>query len=442
MKNTPLTRRSFLGGMTKSILAASIAPQFLPSRLFGEEAPSRTIQLGMIGVGNQGSGLLTNFLAAKGGRVAGICDPFGSRRQRAVERVAEANGEPPKAYNDFRELLAEPSIDAVVVATPDHWHAAIGMAAVHAGKDIYLEKPLGLSLDQNRAMQQACAATGRIFQYGTMQRAQGNLRQVVEVVRNGLIGKVERVDVWCGGGASGGGDPKEIPVPEGLDYELYIGPAPMRPCTPSRITNGGSWFISDYSIGFIAGWGAHPLDIMIWGIDSDLAGPATYSGTGKFPTSRLFDTCYEWDVNIGFADGVKAHFMSENLAMPVVTEYLHQPFENGTTFFGTEGWVCGSRNGVDASDPRLLRLKPRPAGKHVRYATNYYKGFLDSVRDRTPSLCTVDEAVRSDAMSHVSLMAIKSGQTVTWDPKACRIVSPEPLNRWMNIPTRGDWATV
>ncbi len=430
------TRRNFLTGTT----AALAAPLFLPaSRLFGEEAPSRTVRLGHIGVGGRGGSLLQNFLSVKGAVSVAIADPFRQRREAAARRVKASQGHDPKLYNDFRELLADPSIDAVVIATPDHWHVPIGLAAVRAGKDVYVEKPLGHTLAQNKAMLDACEKHDRIFQYGTQQRSQEILKRGIELVLNGFIGEIERIDIWAPRG-QGGGALAEIPVPDGLDYDLYIGPAPMKPCTKDRITSAGSWYCADYALGFIAGWGAHPLDISIWGLDYDQAGPFKIRGTGNVATpDALFNTITSWDVHMEFAGGIKTHFMSDDIAKPVVDAYRKNWRGDGTTFFGPKGWVSLSRGGVAASNPEWFREKQGEGARRVPYQSNYYQAFIDSVRDHSQSVGPIGDAVRSDALSHLSVLAIQSGGEVVWDPKAYRIVSPEALNERMSHPLRGDW---
>ena len=442
MKKTPqLSRRRFAGGLLQTALFAATAPAFVPLRLLaGEHTPSKKIQLGHIGVGNQGTNDLRNFLAVDSAASVAICDPFRERRERAGKFVQEAQKHEPKLYNDFRDLLADKSVDAVVIVTPDHWHVPVGLAAVRAGKDVYIEKPLGHSLNQNRAMLTACRETGRIFQYGTQQRAQEMLKRGVELVLNGYIGDLQRLEVWAPGG-QGGGSLAEIPVPDGLDYDLYIGPAPMRPCTKDRITNAGSWYCADYALGFIAGWGAHPLDIAIWAMDADTKGPISFTGTGHFPTPNgLFNTCATWDVQIKFSDGVPMHFMSTNFAEPIVKKYRAESWDsNGTTFFGTKGWVSLSRNGVAASNPDWLKLKKCEGTKRVLYRNHYYQAFVDSVRERSASLAPIQDAVRSDALSHLSLMAIKTGGEVVWDPAAYKITSPGSLNEQMHCEVRGNW---
>lgn len=442
-KSDSLTRRKFVGGMLRGAIVAAVAPRLIPMRvLAGEATPGKKIQIAHIGVGGQGTALLRNFLAQASdiSTCVAICDPFKSRRENAAALVKEAQGHDPKLYKDFRELLADPSIDAVVIATPDHWHVPIGLAAVRAGKDIYMEKPLGHSLDQNRAMYEACKQHNRIFQYGTQQRSSEMIKRGVELVRNGYIGELQRLDVWGPGGKSGG-SLEEIPVPEGLDYDLYIGPAPMVPCTKDRITSEGSWYCSDYSLGWIAGWGAHPLDIAIWGMDADLKGPYSLRGTGKIPTpDALFNTYTEWNVDIQFANGVKMHLMSGGQAQPIVTQYAPEFYGNGTTFFGDKGWVSVSRQGASASNPDWLKLRECEGGKRVNYKNRYFRAFVESVRDRSPSIGPVEDALRSDAISHLSVMALKSGKEVVWDPQKYEIQSPAALNDQMKCAVRGNWA--
>ena len=446
-RNLEITRRRFVGGLLRGALVAAVAPNFIPLRvLAGENTPSKKIQLGHIGTGNQGTNDLRNFLAVEGAASVAICDPFRQRREKAAKLVQETQKLEPKLYNDFRDLLADKSIDAVVIATPDHWHVPIGLAAVRAGKDVYIEKPLGHSLEQNQAMLAAVKKYDRVFQYGTQQRSSELIKRGVELVLNGYIGELQRLEVWAPAGA-GGGSLEEIPVPDGLDYELYLGPAPMRPCTTDRITNRASWYCSDYALGFIAGWGAHPLDIAIWGMDSDTKGRVSFRGTGEFPTPKaLFDTCATWDVAIKFSDGIPLHFMSTNYAKPIVEKYRTDVqeagakfFGDGTTFFGSKGWVSLSRGGSCASNPDWLKLKECEGTKRVLYHNKYYKSFVDSVRERSPSVAPIQDALRSDAISHLSLLAIKSGGEVVWDPKQYKIQSPAELNGQMRCPVRGEW---
>lgn len=441
MKRTnDLTRRKFVGGMLKGVLAAAVAPRFAPMRLLaGDAAPSKRIQMAHIGVGAQGTFNLQNFLSQSDvSTVVAICDPFKSRRENAGALVKAAQNHDPKLYNDFREMLADPSIDACVITTPDHWHVPLGLAAVRAGKDVYIEKPLGYTLNQNLAMMKALKEHNRIFQYGTQQRAGEIMKRAVELVLNGYIGEVERIMVWAPGGRSGG-SLQEIPVPEGLDYDMYIGPAPMRPCTKERITNLGSYFCADYALGFIAGWGAHPLDIMVWACDADTKGPFTIKGTGNIGTpDGLFNTYNTWDMDIRFHNGVQLRFMDAGTAKPVVLKDVPEFALNGTTFYGPKGWISISRGVAYASNPQWLKIR-EPGPKKVLYKNKYYKAFAETVRDRSASISPIEDAVRSDSISHLSVLALRNNTEIVWDPKNYRIISPEPLNAQMDHQIRGDW---
>ena len=437
MKHPPsLSRRRFVGGT----LAAAFGPKVAPARLLGgETAPGRTIRIGHIGVGGQGGGLLRNFLGVEGALSVAIADPFQSRRESAGAKVREIQGHEPSLHHDFRELLADDSINAVIIATPDHWHVPIALAAVRAGKDVYVEKPLGYTLDQNRALMEAVNQHRRVFQYGTQQRSQEICKRGIELVLNGIIGELQRIECWAPQGA-GGGSLEEIPVPAGLDYDLYLGPAPMKPCTRDRITSAGSWYCSDYALGFIAGWGAHPLDIAIWGMDHDTRGPVRFQGRGDFPTpDALFNTCATWDVDVTFSSGVTMRFMSDNHAASVVEKYLGRKPGDGTTFFGSKGWVCIGRGYASASNPEWLRDREPKGDRHVLYRPNYYAAFVESVSTRGPSVAPIEDAVRSDAFSHLSLLAIKSGREIVWDPAAYRITSPAGLDAARSAEIRGHW---
>jgi predicted dehydrogenase len=440
------SRRHFL----QTMLAAGVAPLVVPARVLGgENAPSKKIQLGHIGTGGQGTSDLRNFLGVAGAASVALCDPYQERRERAAKFVQEQQGHAPKLYGDFRELLADPGIDAVVIATPDHWHVPVALAAVRAGKDVYVEKPLGYSLEQNRLIRDAVKQSGRVFQYGTQQRSQELMKRGVELVRNGYLGEIQRIEVWAPAGR-GGGSHAKIPVPAGLDYDLYLGPAPLRPCAKERITSVATWHCADYALGFIAGWGAHPLDIAIWGMRSDLKGPLRAKGTGTFPPATdLFNACKSWDVDLRFADGVEMKFQSSDIATPHVETYrtkivrgtdgAKQVPGDGTTFYGPKGWVSLSRAASEASNPEWLRLKEGAGTDRVVYRNHYYSAFVESVRSRGHLIAPIEDAVRSDTLSHVALAAIQSGQEVVWDPAAYRYTSPASLNSILAKPMRGNW---
>ena len=267
-----ISRRKFLKQAAGATAGSALAlPTIVPSFVFGENAPSNRVAVGHIAVGGQGSGLLQG-LAPMGQSVA-VCDPIRERREAAARRVDQYYAEQRRqgsykgcrAYNEFRELLARPDLDAVVIATPDHWHVPAAIAAVRAGKDVYVEKPLGISIEHNKALREAVHLYGRIFQYGTQQRSfNQHCGFACELLRNGYLGELKAIHVVAPNGTTGGRTTPE-PVPEGIDYNLWLGPAPYAPYTHDRVLDVGRWFIYDYAIGFLGGWGAHPLDIAHWG---------------------------------------------------------------------------------------------------------------------------------------------------------------------------------
>lgn len=401
------TRRRFIA----TTAAAFGAPSILTAK-----NDDRVVGLGHIGVGSRGTVLLRNFLTREQCRSVAVCDPWLKHRDRAVE-VSKSKGQEPKAYNHYKDLLADPKVDAVVIATADHWHVPIALDALKAGKHVYVEKPLGYTMEQNRALEAEVAKTDLIFQYGTQQRGTEILQRGIEQVINGKIGTIERIETWCPAGR-GGGSLEEIPVPEGLDYDLYLGPAPKRPCTKDRITKEASWFCRDYALGFIAGWGAHPLDVAIWGQNFDLNGPFTIKGTGTTPTpDQLFNTVASWDTSFQFAGGIEMRFMSHDIAKPVVAKHRDNWEANGTTFFGEKGFISLSRSSVAATNREWFRAPEKPHEKQVPHPRNWYQSFIDTILGKQKPAGSVTDAVRSDAMSHLSLQAIEAGQEITWDPK-------------------------
>ena len=271
-------------------------------------------------------------------------------------------------------MLARKDVDGVVVSTPDHWHVPVALYAARAGKDMYVEKPLGVAMAWAWKLRDAVAKHKVVFQYGTQQRGdQRQFRRACELVRNGYLGEIQRVDAWCPDMSSQFGNAtvppygstKPVDVPADLDYEMWIGPAPMKPYTADRTTCFGAYHIYDYALGFIAGWGAHPLDIAQWGLDADQSGPVRYEGTGKLPPKgSLWDSIESWDVHCEYADGVKLHFMGHRVAKPEVTRYHPAWADHGTTFFGAKGWISVNRSALYASDKALQKVADQ-AGRNA-----------------------------------------------------------------------------
>ena len=428
MSQGKTTRRSFVRHTALAGAATTVAPYFVPSRVLGEDAPSKKIAVGHIGVGGRGSGLMGAFIGQPECRVVAVSDCFASRRERAAYRVdGHYKAEGCRKYADFRELCADPGIDAVVVATPDHWHVLAALEAVRNGKHVYVEKPLGISIEQNHTLREACRRYGAVFQYGTQQRSQAHMRWVCEMVINGRLGKLQAVEVDSPGGIQGGST-EPIPVPDDLDYDMFLGPAPQAPYTKDRCSSNGSYHISDFALGFIAGWGAHPLDIMIWGLgDVPESVPVEFHGTGVFPAFGLYDTAMRWDVRGKFADGTLFRFRG--------------PGEDRTTFIGDKGRIAVSRGGIRELDPPSLegtRLEPGEKRLHVN--TNHAGDFLAAIRTGLRNACPIEVACWSDAVSHLSDIAIRTGRTIRWDPIGEEIVDDPAASRMLTRPLRAPWS--
>jgi predicted dehydrogenase len=414
-KNT-MTRRDLLKGAA----AAVAVPCVIASTALGNaDTPpaSERVALGHIGVGGQGRYLLHNFLNCKGAQSVAVADAYKDRRDAVAQMIQG------KAYADFREILARGDIDAVIVATPDHWHVPIAIAAARAKKDAYVEKPLGLTIEQDLACRKVFQDNQRIFQYGTQQRSSSHCRFGCELVRSGRIGKVHTLEVIAPDGSSGGST-EEVPVPDGFDYNMWNGPAPVKPYTVDRCKPPGTYFVYDYSIGYLAGWGAHPLDIMVWGSGADTVGPMTFEGTGKIPDKGLYDVVYNWDVTVEMADGVKMTF---------------KPGGDSTKFIGPDGWVRVFRGGIEAEPKSLLESKIGPSDVHLIESPNHYQNFVDAVKSRKQPVSNLVDAVRSDIISQLCDIAIRTKRKITWDPKKEVIVGDEEAAKMVKRPMRAPW---
>ncbi|MHC4405725.1 MAG: Gfo/Idh/MocA family protein [Planctomycetota bacterium] len=416
MSDSRLTRRSLL----KTAAAAAVAsPYVIRSAALGGEGktpPSERVLLGHIGVGNRGRSLLRGFIQCKGAQSVAVSDAYKSRRDGTAKMIEG------KAYADFRELLARDDVDAVVIATPDHWHVPMAVAAAKAGKDAYVEKPLGVSVEQDLVCRKVFGENQRVFQYGTQQRSMGHCRFGCELVRSGRIGKVSRIEVIAPNG-NAGGSTEEIPVPPDLDYEAWLGPAPPAPYTANRCNPPGTYWIYDYSIGYLGGWGAHPLDIMVWGSDADLSGPMTVEGTGVIPTEGLYDTVYNWDMKIRLGD----------------VEMTFTPGGDSTKFIGPDGWVQIRRGGIDAEPKSLLESKIGPDDVSLINSPRHDQNFVDAVKSRNDPVSNLEEAVRSDLISLLCDIAVRTGRKITWDPKTEVIVGDAEATKMITRPLRAPW---
>jgi len=411
-----MKRRNFL--KTAALTVAS--PLIVPSTVFGAEAPSERVTVGHIGVGGQGGGLFGATQHVPLAQSVAVADPFKSRRD-GIAAICKG-----KAYADFREIIARDDIDCVIVATPDHWHVPIAVAAAKAKKGAYVEKPLGLTLAQNIACEKIFKQNNAVFQYGTQQRSQQNCWIGCQLVQQGVIGKVHTIEVDAPNGGAGGST-AEAPIPEDLGkdgYEMWIGPAPMTPYTVDRCKPPGTYFIYDQSIGYLGGWGAHPLDIMVWGSDADMSGPIIVEGTGVVPTEGLYDCVYNWDMKIKLGD----------------VNLIFKPGGDRTRFIGEKGWIEVRRNGNSASDEALLKVEPEQNDKTLFRSPNHYANFIECVKNKTVPVSSLRDAVRSDNISQLCDIAVRTKSVVKWDPIKMQLIDPTAEQTAMlDRPMRAPW---
>ena len=437
MQNNHITRRRFL----KKTAASLAFPYVVSSAALGKAGaviPSERITVGCIGVGPQGTGVMRGFLGQKDAQVVAVCDVKSNVLQDRQELVNKHyQGKGCQAYSDFRELVARDDIDACLVATCDHWHVLTSLAAVHNGKDVYMEKPMGLSLEEDQAMRQAVQRYGRIFQFGTQQRSSRHFRFACELVRNERIGKLHSINVWAPG-SSAGGDPTPVPAPEWLDYDRWLGPAPHKPYTKDRCSNSLWWFISDYAIGFIAGWGIHPVDIAVWAAADKLQGPWEIEGAGQFPTQGVCDTAMNWDVTMQCANDVKMRFTGAPCRQEWKDRY-GRTTDHGTAFEGTQGWVHVDRAGINAHPKSLLETKWGPNDIRLEESSHHGRNFLDCIKSRKPAISPVEDAVQSDLVCMISDVAIRLKRKLTWDPSKETFLNDQAANRRLRRPMRSPY---
>lgn len=420
-KRTGVSRRTVLK------LAAAAGPVIVSARVLGQNAPSNRITLGFIGVGGHGHGYnLMNFLNQDDCQTVAVCDVFGGRADAAATTVNKHYKQDGCAkFGDFRKLLARRDIDAVCISTPDHWHVPISLMALEAGKDVMCEKPT-LTIAEGRTLVETVARHKRVFQIGLEDRSVVYYHKMAELVRNGAIGTLRRIDVKLPAGPN---PPKEEPVapPNDLNWEMWLGPAPYHPFTPTRTKDMHWRQIKDYSGGMLADWGAHLLDTAQVGNFSELSGPVECEGEGKIPENSMATMPTTFKLKYRYANGVEMHVESGTPAI---------------RFTGSDGWVGnnGWRGKLEAGNPDILKktfakesnkIWPMPPGEH--------RDFLNCVRSRAKTTYSAEDGHRLSTVMHVGNIAMWLGRKVTWDPKTESFPDDAAANQLRSREAREDW---
>ena len=432
-RKTQTTRRDFL---RRAAVASTLPLWFVEEQAGLAQAaeptsPNDRPSLALIGCGGRGNGIARD--AGRYGNIVAVCDVDADHARAASERYGKA-----KVFSDFRKVMELAEVDIILNGTPDHWHTLINLAAVKAGKDVYTEKPMTLTIDEGKRLVEAVKKSGRILQVGTQQRSDGNFRRACELVRNGRIGKLTLIWVGLPAGLRGGPFPT-FPVPEGLDWDRWLGQAPKVDYVRERChTNFRFWY--DYSGGTMTDWGAHHNDIAVWALGMDRSGPATIDGQPRVEMIPGGYTAYsDYLVEYTYANGVR-HVCETVDTDSIFGAPLKEPepgkFRIGVKFDGSDGWIYVTRGSIQASKPELLS-EPLPAGAERLYVSNNHMGnFFDCVRSRKPPICDVETGHRSASVCHLGAISLRLKRKLTWDPAKEVIVGDEEANSYVARPMR------
>ena len=442
MNARKVSRRRFLRLAGASGVVAGF-PTIIPSRVLGQMAPSKQINIGAIGVGRISRVHdLPAVLKVDSARIVAVCDLYEPRvelgRKFVNDAYAKKNGaayDGVKGYRNYHELLANKDIDAVVISTPDHQHAIVAAAAVRAGKDVYLQKPASLTIEEGRYLSDAVQASGRILQIGSQQRSWKQFHRACELVRNGRIGEVTHVEIGLPGDPAGG-NRAQMPVPAGFDYDAWLGSTPEIYYTLDRVmpTTGfdrPGWLrMEQFGAGMITGWGAHHVDTAHWGMNTEYTGPVEVWGEAEFPSTGLWNVHGKFLTHARYANGV--------------TMDISGDFPNGIKWFGTKGWIfvtrdeqasptagAGEKANVEplvASDAKILGSAIGPDEVHLYTANEQHANWIECIHTRKQPTAPVEIGHRACSTCLLHHIAMKAKRHLHWDPERERFINDDAAN--------------
>jgi predicted dehydrogenase len=431
-----LSRRSFLASA-----AIAAFPAIVPSRVLGAQAPSRQMTIAFIGVGNNGYGWMQYFLKDSRVRVLAVCDVNREgpgywdntiRGWEPARRLVNETykNEDCKTYEDYRELLARPDIDAVYIASPDHWHALHAIDAARAGKHILCQKPLTTSIAEGRAMVSAIEQSGKVWQTGSQQRSDWAFLRAKEIVDSGRLGRIHLVRVGLPGGAPDFGKTADRyqpePIPDGFRYDWWLGPAPDAPYCPARVGVNFRW-VKDYSGGQITDWGAHHIDCAQWILGKERTGPiAIRNAHGKWANHPIYNTATDFYFECDYGNDL--------------TMIVSSAERGGVRFVGHDGWLWVNRSRIEASFPlpedsmtdAQRRAMPNAEMEHCR-------NFTDGVLLGAKTVAPIEVAHRSISIAHLANIALEVGRDLRWDPKTESILHDSAASAKLSRPYRAPW---
>ena len=420
MAMIPMNRRRFL-----TTAAATLAiPTILPRSVFGA---NERVSLGYVGVKNRGGQNLGEFLKLKDVEHSAFCDVDSKVLGEAVSHFTKKGAPKPNTFGDYRQLLDRKDVDAVVVSVPDHWHALVTIQGCQAGKDVYCEKPLSLTVSEGRKMVEAARAHKRVVQTGSQQRSDKRFRLACELVRSGKLGKLETVLVGIPAVNWSGPPVPDSAPPAELDYDFWLGPAPKKPYNAKHV-HYNFRFYWDYSGGQMTNFGAHHLDIAQWALDMDASGPVHIEATARFHPEHWYEVPMSSHVTYTYANGVTVKLGQNDKDYP-----------QGCTFLGSEGKIFVDRSKIVSTPTELARQELSASDVHLYDSRNHYRNFVDCVKSRKTPICDVEIGHRSATVCHLGNIAIRSGRKIQWDPSAETIVGDDAANAMLARPYRSPW---
>jgi predicted dehydrogenase len=411
-----VSRRDFLAASTA---AAFAVPCFVPSRVFGANDRIRT---GHIGVGGRGMSHVESFAS----QAVAVCDVDQSHLAEAVTFL-KGRGRQVDAYGDYRRLLDRKDIDAVIIATPDHWHALPTIDACAAGKDVFVEKPLSLTVVEGRKMVDAARHNKRVVQTGSQQRSDPLFRQAVELIRSGRLGRLQQILVGIPHVKFRGQKIADSAPPPELDFDSWLGPAPLRPYNANQVHYNFRYFW-DYSGGQMTNWGAHHIDIAQWALDADNSGPVEVEGTATFDGKGLYDVTSTCRATHTFANGVR-----------LTVGQLQEDIPLGATFIGTAGRLYVDRGKMESQPAELLKDPLKASDVHLEVSNDHQQNFLDCIKSRKTPISDVEIGHRSATLCHLGNIAVRLGRKIRWDASLEKIVGDPEALAMLERPYRSPW---
>jgi predicted dehydrogenase len=418
-------RRDFLKKAPLALVGTAAFPTIIKASALGLEntvPPSDRIVMAGIGYGMQGGGNMRSFLGKTEVQWVAVCDLDDTHLREAQNTVNQRYGNKDCAvYKDYRKLFARGDLDAVSIAVPDHWHAIMSIDVVRTGLDVYGEKPFTHSLREGRALCNAIKRYGRVWQTGSWQRSEDNFHRACELVRNGRIGKIQRVEVGLPSGYTDfagtfGQEKIESPPPE-LDYETWIGPAPYAPYCRARVHRNWRWNM-DFGGGQLMDWIGHHLDIAHWGLGFDYTGPKEVWGKGDFPTTGIYNGATRY--------WVEALYPDDTL---LVIAGGYPEIQSGTKWIGEYGWIWVDRGGFESQPAHLVKETIGPNEIRLHRNGDHYQNFLDCVKSRALTIAPSEVAHRSASVGHLGVIAIETGRKIRWEPAAEKIIDDPDAER-------------